>query len=288
MWVIKLSNCIVTKIELQKKNKCRVNIYVNEEFAFACSVELVYSYGISKGKSVDMDYLKRIIEEDNFMKCKNCALKIIEKGYKTEKQMKDKLARKQYDENAVLRTIKFLKEYKFLNDDKFTELYIKEKICSQGKNKIRYSLIKKGIDENIIDKKLYLINEEQEEKIAFDKAQKKYVVIMKSENNLKKVYEKLGNYLVRNGYSFQMARKVSNKVIKEYAKLEDEKRENFEDDIPKKNRDELYNLASKRYKIIIKSETDKNKVYKKLGDYLLRRGYLWEDVKNTLNELVRN
>jgi len=283
-----LSNYTVTKIELQRKNKYRVNIYINEEFAFACSAELVYSYGISKGTSVDMDYLKSIIEEDNFMKCKNYALKIIEKIYKTEKQMKDKLAQKQYDENTILKTIKFLKEYKFLDDDKFTELYIKEKIYSQGKNKIRYSLIKKGISEDIIGKKLDLIDEAQEEKTAFDIAQKKYAVIIKSENNLRKVYEKLGNYLARSGYSFEMARTVSDKVIKKYATLEDEKRESFQENMQEKSKDELYNLASKRYKIITKSEIDRNKIYRRLGEYLLRRGYLWGDIKNTLDELLEN
>lgn len=283
-----MSNYTVTKIELQRKNKYRVNIYINEEFAFACSAELVYSYGISKGTSVDMDYLKSIIEEDNFMKCKNYALKIIEKIYKTEKQMKDKLAQKQYDENTILKTIKFLKEYKFLDDDKFTELYIKEKIYSQGKNKIRYSLIKKGISEDIIGKKLDLIDEAQEEKTAFDIAQKKYAVIIKSENNLRKVYEKLGNYLARSGYSFEMARTVSDRVIKKYATLEDEKRESFQENMQEKSKDELYNLASKRYKIITKSEIDRNKIYRRLGEYLLRRGYLWGDIKNTLDELLEN
>ncbi|OAA92646.1 recombination regulator RecX [Clostridium coskatii] len=283
-----MSNYTVTKIELQKKNKGRVNVYINEEFAFACSAELVYSYGISKGTSVDMNYLKSIIEEDNFIKCKSCALKIIEKVYKTEKQIKDKLAQKQYDENAISRTIKFLKEYKFVDDDKFTELYIKEKIYSQGKNKIRYSLIKKGISEDIISKKLDLIDEEQEEKAAFNIAQKKYAVLIKSENNIRKVYEKLGNYLARSGYSFEKARAVSDKVIKKYAKLEDEKKESFQENMQEKSKDELYNLASKRYRIMTKSETDRNKIYRRLGEYLLRRGYLWTDIKNTLNELLKD
>ena len=56
----------------------------------------------------------------------------------------------------------------------------------------------------------------------------------------------------------------------------------------KKSKDELYNLAIKRYRIITKSETDRNKIYRRLGEYLLRRGYLWTDIKNTLNELLKD
>lgn len=34
---------IITKIEIQKKNKERVNIYLDEEYAFSISAELVLS-----------------------------------------------------------------------------------------------------------------------------------------------------------------------------------------------------------------------------------------------------
>lgn len=44
---------IITKVEIQKRNKDRVNVYINHEFAFACSAELVYIHNIEKGKSVD-------------------------------------------------------------------------------------------------------------------------------------------------------------------------------------------------------------------------------------------
>ena len=50
--------------------------------------------------------------------------------------------------------------------------------------------------------------------------------------------------------------------------------------------DKLYELASKRYNILIKSETQKIKIYKKLGDYLLRRGFQWEQIKKVLRDLI--
>ena len=33
---------IITKIEVRKRNKERVNIYIDEEYAFSISAELVY------------------------------------------------------------------------------------------------------------------------------------------------------------------------------------------------------------------------------------------------------
>ncbi|WP_368489903.1 recombination regulator RecX [Clostridium sp. BJN0013] len=272
---------IVTKIEIQKRNNNRVNIYLNEEFAFSCSAELVYKYNICRDKVLDINYLKDIIYKDNYIKCKSYALRIIEKSYKTEKQMYDKLI-KSFDDSIVKECIEFLKEYNFIDDNKFAEIYIKEKIYSQGKNKIKYSLIKKGIKESVVNEKLCSIDNSLEEKIAFDMAKKKYYLIIKSENNINKVYNKLGNYMVKNGYDFDLVRHILKKIMKDHSC--NEEKNNIQED----NRDELYNVAKKRYDIIIKSEDDPVKIYKKLEAYLLRRGYLWENVRSVLKELIEN
>ena len=78
---------IITKIEIQKRNKDRVNIYLNGEFAFACSSELVYYHNLKNGMVVDLKKLSEIVEEDNYIKGKNSALKILEKSFKTERNV---------------------------------------------------------------------------------------------------------------------------------------------------------------------------------------------------------
>ncbi len=45
-------------------------------------------------------------------------------------------------------------------------------------------------------------------------------------------------------------------------------------------------LARKRYDIIIKSEDDKNKIYRRLSNYLLRRGFSFEEVKKSTNRVL--
>ena len=135
----------ITNIEVQKRNEERVNIYIDNEFAFACYKELVYKEGLKKDMEVEIDSLKKIIAEEEFLKCKNSALRIVEKAYKTEKEMVDKLLQKGYEGIIIEKTIAFLKEYNFLNDEKYTLMYAKDKSKIQGKNKIKYSLMKKKV-----------------------------------------------------------------------------------------------------------------------------------------------
>ena len=94
---------IITKVEVQKNNKNRVNVYVDEEYAFSCAAEVVYKYDLKKEKTIKVDELREIINEDNYMKAKNSALRYIERTYKTEKEMQDKLFKKGYDKVTIKR-----------------------------------------------------------------------------------------------------------------------------------------------------------------------------------------
>lgn len=277
---------VITKIEIQKRNKERVNIYINDEFAFACSAELIYAHSLSKGKVVDMEYLQEIIDEDNYIKCKNSALKSIERAYKTEHQVYGKLLEKGYDEKIVRRTISFLKEYKFVDDKKFVKMYINDKIHSYGRNKIKYELIKKGISEELVSKELSRLDKNVEEMAALKLAEKKYKILAKGDINYNKVYDKIGNYLIRVGYNLEMVQKVLNKMTVSDSKSLDESQR-----LEKNKNEELSlirELAEKRYRVITKSESDNMKIYRKLSDYLLRRGYSWESIKTVLKDIVVN
>ncbi|WP_234118947.1 recombination regulator RecX [Clostridium hydrogenum] len=207
---------VITKIEVQKNKKDRVNVYIDEEYSFSCSMELVYSHGLKKNKLVDMDEIKDVVSDDNYIYCKETALKIIERTLKTEKEVEIKLRQKGFEENLIDKAINFLKKYDFVNDNKYIKCYVKEKIKKDGKNKIKYNLMKKGIREDLIEKELNEVN--------IDKQQ----------------------------YS-----------------------------------NTLMELARKKYEILSKKEDDKLKVKKKTCDYLLRKGYLWEEIKPVLNDLLK-
>ncbi|AKA71805.1 recombination regulator RecX [Clostridium scatologenes] len=280
------SKKIITKIEIQKRNKDRVNVYINHEFAFACSAELVYIHNIEKGKSVDLNYLNEIIMEDNYIKCKSSALKIIEKVYKTQAQIYSKLLEKEYDEKTVIRTIEFLKKYGFINDEKFVQMYIKDKLKSNGRNKIKHDLIKKGIDEKRINEGFHSITSGVEKETAIKLAEKKYNLLIKNEKDYRKIYKKVGEFLIRKGYNSDIVSEALNNVVKkDFSDFEKKDEINDDEQI---DLDKLRVLAEKRYNIIIKSEQDYKKIYKKLSDYLLRRGYSWENIKTVLSSIVSN
>lgn len=205
----------ITNIEIQKRNEERVNIYIDNEFAFACYKELVYKEGLKKDMEVEIDSLKKIIAEEEFLKCKNSALRIVEKAYKTEKEMVDKLLQKGYEGIIIEKTIAFLKEYNFLNDEKYTLMYAKDRSKIQGKNKIKYSLMKKGIDKETIENTLDSIDNNVEEETAYNLAIKKYRILSKKENDKYKLNQKLIRFLLGKGYDYGLIKDVIKRITNE-------------------------------------------------------------------------
>lgn len=205
---------IITKIEVGKRNKERVNIYIDEEYAFSISAELIYKENIKVKDKIDVDSLKKLADEDNYIKCKNTALKTIERTYKSEKELAQKLALKGYDDHIINRTINFMKEYNLLNDNNYATMYVKDKSRNIGKKKIKYSLLQKGIDEEIIESELEKINNNEVKAIVYEMALKKYKVFSKRENDNYKLTQKLYRFLMGKGYDYDLIKDVVKSIVK--------------------------------------------------------------------------
>ena len=200
---------IITKIEEQKRSKNRVNVYIDEEFSFACSLELIYKYKLIKGQEVDGKELEKVAEEDNFLKAKAYAFRVLEKSYKTEKEIEDKLIQRGYEKKVVSRIMDLLKEYDFMNDERYIKAYIKDNIKKQGKKKLYYNLKNKGINEELLKEELDKIPQKTIEKSAYDAGEKKYLQLIKKEQDNYKLYNKLTGYLMSKGYDYEICKSVA-------------------------------------------------------------------------------
>lgn len=264
---------------------------MNDEFAFACDAELVYIHNITKGAAMNKESLEDIVNEDNYIKGKNSALHFLERSFKSAKQVVDKLEAKEFDSKTIDRVLEFLKQYGFVDDKRFVELFIKEKIKTSGKNKIKFTLLKKFLPKELIEEGLNKITSEQQLEIALQLGEKRMATLSKSEVDRKKLYKKTSDYLIRSGYDFQIVSEVLDKITKDDDSEEHKEKGFFEKGMSSEDRSEedyikLQELACKRYNILTKSNSEKIKIYKRLGDYLLRRGYKWDQIKKVLGDLI--
>lgn len=207
----------ITKIEIQKRNKERVNLFLDGEYAFSISAELVYKEGLKVNSEINEEKIKSIAESENYIKCKESALRMIERNFKTEKEVKDKLKLKGYDDDSIENSVRFLKEYNFVNDRAYTKAFINDKLKTMGSQKIKYSLIQKGIAKEVIEEELSDLNKENEKYVALNIAKKKLSAIKNKENDKYKISGKLYRFLISKGYESN----IINDIVKEVMSLEE-------------------------------------------------------------------
>lgn len=204
----------ITKIEFQKKNKDRLNIYVDNAFAFGLSIDVFIKHNLKKDQEVDNEYIEGILLEEENNSAINHGLKYLSFRQRSVKEMNNHLKKKGYDDSIINRTIDYLLEKNYLDDYKFAESFIKDKtyLNKYGTNKIRYDLLNKGVPKEIISKTLKY-NSHEEYENALELANKKIQSYKNQDRN--SIYRKLGSFLQRKGYRYEIVSKVLKDVLNE-------------------------------------------------------------------------
>ena len=129
------------------KNRNKVVLDNGEKF-------LLYKGDIRKFKleinqeisKVTYNEIKQLLYERG----KERALYILDKTFKTEKQIKDKLIQGMYPEDVIKRILEFLKKYDIINDKRYASMYIEYKGKTRSGRQISQDLMIKGISKDII------------------------------------------------------------------------------------------------------------------------------------------
>jgi len=262
----------------------KVVLHMDNYERHTISLEAVYKRNLKKGKVIQKEEFDAIIIEENYRSGKTKALKYIERGDKTFSQVCEYLDKKEYSPQVIEEVMKFLIEYDFINDERYAERYIKERKKTDGKNKIKYALKKKGINEEVITEKLLNINEEEELEAINKIVNKKILTLIKDGKDEYFIKNKLYSYISSKGFygdcvlkSIKEAIMENRDLIYEYQSIKEEK-----------DKENIMDVASKRYTLLSKSETNNMKLKKKLYDFLLRKGYSYEDIKGVVNKIISN
>lgn len=142
----------------------------------------------------------------------NYALYLLELRDRSVFEISSKMRLKKFSEKEITETVKFLKEKKFLDDVKFAKHLTQSKILSgEGKQRIKFRLIKLGIDQEIIEHTLENYNSDVEQEKALEIGQKIYERNAGKEKD--KLYQKIMGALYRKGYDLDTAKDVVRKLL---------------------------------------------------------------------------
>ena len=162
----------ITDIRSQTKNKGRANIFVDGEYF--CSLEklAVLENRLKVGDEIDGEKLRAAVIDSERTAAFDRAAKYVGLRPRTEKEMRDYLLGKGYDDDTVAYVVEKLRSYGYIDDAEFARLYI-DYVCNRyGKRKIEADLKAKGISSEIIDAALGEADDQSE---AVAKLSEKYL-----------------------------------------------------------------------------------------------------------------
>ena len=203
----------ITKIEYQKKNKDRLNIYIDDEYAFAIGINILIKFSLAKGMVIDREFLDEILKSEEKSSVYNYGIKLLSRSAKCENEIRQKMKAKGFDLQLIDNAIIKLKEQKYLDDERYCEMFIKDKIniSKYGVRKIKEALILKGISREIIEEKISCISREDEEERAYLLGAKKLPTIREKDKFKRKV--KLYNYLIGRGFEYDVVRRTVSRLL---------------------------------------------------------------------------
>ncbi len=199
----------ITKVEPQKRNKERCNLYLDGEYVCALSMFVVVQNQLLPGKEISQEKLLDLVFESEKETAFNYAVDYICKYVPSQKQMVKKLYEKKYTTRIVNYVIDKCKSYGYIDDEKYAESYVFQNRKLKGKLKLQQELMQKGIAKNIIDK---VLQDYDEEDGCLVLARKK---ALNKDLDDPKVYAQLVRFLQYRGYEWEKIKDAIDQVRKE-------------------------------------------------------------------------
>ena len=188
----------ITKVEIQKNNEDRVNIYLDDKFYAGMYLDTCIKYGLKAGVSIELEKLDEYIVESEKHTAFNKTVNYLKSTLKTKKQVRDYLYKKEYSAPTIKYVIEKLEEYGFVSDRQYAIAYINTYRKNYGTMRLKGNLIAKGVDKDLVDECLQEAMEENPESSIMDVA-KKY---LKNKTLDEKNIQKLIRFLSYRGYEF--------------------------------------------------------------------------------------
>jgi regulatory protein len=148
-WILDMS--IITALEIQKRNKERVNVYLDHEFAFGLT--LMEAAKLRKGQTLTAGEITVLTHEDAINQAVNRAIDFLSYRPRSSEEVRRNLVKKNIPETVVSVAMERLQNLEYLDDIAFARFWIENRdtFKPMAPRALRFELRQKGIGDDILD-----------------------------------------------------------------------------------------------------------------------------------------
>ena len=204
----------ITDIQLQQKDPSRRSIFLDGRFFCGASAEVVSKLHLTPQMEIDENELKKLIHEEEISGGSKYAYRILARRMYTSKEIRRKLGKRGYADEAIQGVIMALERLGLLNDAAYAEEWIRWRMRAKpkGKSVLRQELARKGVERPIVEDALsQTLGESEEKNMALDLARKRAPSYGSDDPIAAR--RKLRSFLIRRGFDFETVRDVVEQTL---------------------------------------------------------------------------
>lgn len=189
----------IEKYELTKKNV--YNVYLSNGEVLELNGKVITDNELLIKKEIDNELYDKLKRDNTICILVDTSIKYIDRRLRSINELRDYLKNKEEDTIIIEEVIDKLIDYKYLDDDRFTKAFIKDKLnfTNWGDYKIKNELKRLGVNEEIIYNNMTSIDDN----IYYERINK--IIDKDISTNKKyggiKLKNKIYNHLLTLGYS---------------------------------------------------------------------------------------
>ncbi len=200
----------ITALKLQRRNRNRVNVYLDNEFAFGLS--RIVAAWLRTGQELSDEKIAELQAKDGVEIALQRALNFLSYRARSEKEVRQNLTKHGHDESVIDEIIERLNKNGLIDDTGFAKMWVENRteFRPRGSQVLRMELRQKGISDEIISSVLASMDETE---LAFRAAQKK--ARRYRELEYPDFRKKMTGFLARRGFHYGIIAEVLPKIWEE-------------------------------------------------------------------------
>ena len=203
----------ITSLKAGKSRQKRVNLFLDGKYAFSLEAELAVQEGLRVGQELSVERLEELKGSDSLQRCLNAANHLLGYRPRSESELLERLQKRGFKRDIIEAVLSKLKECGLVDDSAFARFWQDNRSTFSPRSKwlTGRELRRKGVDSDIIIK---VTGEVDDAESAYHAAQSRVQRLPCIDYQL--LRRRLGGFLRRRGFSYEVISHVIEQIWKEY------------------------------------------------------------------------
>ncbi len=199
---IPASGGTISAVQVQKKDADRCNIFLDGSFAFGLHMNIVAEHGLRKGKRLDEEQCRSLVESDTYFKALKRCVDYLAYRPRTQQEIDRRLKDLQVSDAIAQQVSDRLNELGYLDDERFALQWAASRQRSKGfgPRRLEVELIRKGIPSALAKRAVSEVCSEESVEDSLSEQLQKAMHRYRRESDASKRERKILGFLTRRGF----------------------------------------------------------------------------------------